>query len=369
LSPPEVPEFQAAAAAWLAANKAVAPPDYGAILPARARAAGVAWQRHLLAEGWAGIHWPVEHGGRGFTAAHQAAWLEECARAQVPPFINMVGFVLAGQALLRFGTPEQQAEHLRPILAAERIWCQLFSEPGAGSDLGSLSTRAERDGDRFVVNGQKVWCSAAGISDWGILMARTDSERPKHQGISFFVIDMRSPGIETRPLRQMTGEAEFEEVFFTDVELPAANLLGPLNEGWRVGMETLTNERGSIGAALIALRRRVDGLIALGGDLEATERQVLGRLVSRARAMEAMGQRQGPAATVRSSLNKLGATEMMFDEAVLRADLAGPASMLDTPAALRLLEAPGGRIAGGSSQIQRNIIGERILGLPKEPQH
>jgi alkylation response protein AidB-like acyl-CoA dehydrogenase len=362
-----VDEFQAAAAAWIAANKEIAPPDYGAILPPRLRDAGVAWQRHLLAEGWAGIHWPTEHGGRGLTAAHQAAWLEECARAQVPPFINMVGFVLAGQALLRFGSPGQQAEHLRPILTADRIWCQLFSEPGAGSDLGSLSTRAERDGDVFVVNGQKVWCSAASISDWGILMARTDPDVAKHRGISFFVIDMRSAGIETRPLRQMTGEAEFEEVFFTDVRLPAENLLGPLNEGWRVGMETLTNERGSIGAALIALRRRVDNLISLGGELEPTARQELASLVSRARAMEAMGQRQGPAASVRSSLNKLGATEMMFDEAVLRAGLIGPEAMLDVPATHRLLAAPGGRIAGGSSQIQRNIIGERILGLPKGP--
>ena len=359
--------FRDQARAWLAANRTHAPPDYGAILPARLRDEGVAWQKRLLAEGWAGIHWPVEHAGRGLSPDHQEAWIEECARAQVPPFVNMVGFVLAGQALLRFGTSEQQAEHLLPILSADRIWCQLFSEPGAGSDLAGLSTTAVVDGEEYVINGQKVWCSAASISQWGILMARTDPDAPRHKGISFFVVDMSSPGVETRPLRQMTGDSEFEEVFLTDVRLPADALLGPRNEGWRVGMDTLTNERGSIGAALISMSRRVDDLIGLGGDLDAYQAQRLAEIVGRARAYMTMGQRQGAGASVASSLSKLGATEMMFDEAVLRVDLAGLASMLDAPDTRRLLGAPGGRIAGGTSQIQRNIISERILGLPKEP--
>ncbi len=363
----DVESFRHQARTWLDANREHAPPDYGAILPARLRDEGVAWQKRLLADGWAGIHWPVEHGGRGLSAEHQSIWVEECARAEVPPFVNMVGYVLAGQALLRFGTAAQQAEHLRPIIAADRIWCQLFSEPGAGSDLAALSTRAEADGDQFVVNGQKVWCSGASISQWGILMARTDPGAPRHRGISFFVVDMSSPGIETRPLRQMTGEAEFEEVFLTDVRLPADALLGPRNEGWRVGMETLTNERGSIGAALVAMSRRIDALIDLGGELDPVAEQRLAEIVARARAYLAMGQRQGAGASVASSLAKLGATEMMFDEAVLRADLAGPTALLDGPEARRLLGAPGGRIAGGTSQIQRNIVGERLLGLPKEP--
>jgi alkylation response protein AidB-like acyl-CoA dehydrogenase len=281
--------------------------------------------------------------------------------------------VLAGGAILRFGTPEQQAEHLRATLRGDHVWCQLFSEPGAGSDLGSLATRAERDGDRFVVNGQKVWCSGGRVSNWGILLARTDSAAPKHEGISFFLCPMDLPGIEVRPLRQMTGAAEFDEVFFTDVELPADHLLGPLHGGWGVGMAVLTNERGHIGTAIISLERRLDALRELGRDrrLDPPTRQRLAGLISRATAYRALAQRQrdqgGAVATTASSLLKLGITEMMFDVAVLRANIAGTASLLDGGEALGLLAAPGGRIAGGTSQVQRNIIGERLLSLPREP--
>jgi alkylation response protein AidB-like acyl-CoA dehydrogenase len=359
--------FRTAARDWLAANKAEAPRDYGAIMPPELRDEGIAWQRRLFAEGWAGIHWPTEFGGRGLSAQHQSVWIEECAKVDVPAFINMVGFVLAGQGIQRFGTPEQRAEHLRPIITAERVWCQLFSEPEAGSDLASLRTTAVRDGEEYVVNGQKVWCSGGRISDWGILLARTDPAAPKHKGISFFLLDMHGPGVETRPLRQMTRDAEFDEVFLTDVRVPAANLLGPENEGWGVTMATLTNERGSIGAAQIAMQRRLDAMVAMGGDLDPIQRDRLAALLGRGNALLAMGRRQGPAASVASSLGKLGTTEMMFDNAVLRADLAGAEGMLWGPEARGLTAAPGGRIAGGSSQIQRNIIGERILGLPKEP--
>jgi alkylation response protein AidB-like acyl-CoA dehydrogenase len=363
----ELAEFREAARSWLRANERHAPRDYGAIMPPELRDAGVAWQQHLFAEGWAGIHWPQEYGGLGLTPEHHSIWIEECARAEVPAFINMVGFVLAGQGLLRFGTPEQRAEHLRPILTAERVWCQLFSEPGAGSDLASLRTTAEADGDEFVVSGQKVWCSGGRISDWGILLARTDPSVAKHQGISFLLLDMHSPGVETRPLRQMTGEAEFDEVFLTEVRVPAANLLGPLNEGWAVTMATLTNERGSIGAAQIAMQRRLDAMVRMGGSLGPVQRDRLAGLVARGNALLALGRRQGPAASVASSLGKLGTTEMMFDNAVLRADLAGAGALLWSGESKGLTAAPGGRIAGGSSEIQRNIIGERILGLPKGP--
>ncbi len=188
----DLEDFRAAATAWVAANAREAPPDYGAILPPDMVDAGVAWQQRLFAEGWAGIHWPTEYGGRGLTPAHQSIWLEVCALAEVPPFINMVGFVLAGQGCQVYGTDAQKAEHLRPIITAERLWCQLFSEPEAGSDLASLRTTAVRDGDEYVVNGQKVWCSGGRYSDWGILMARTDPDLPKHKGISFFVVDMHS---------------------------------------------------------------------------------------------------------------------------------------------------------------------------------
>ncbi|MEI6498294.1 MAG: acyl-CoA dehydrogenase family protein, partial [Actinomycetota bacterium] len=254
-------------------------------------------------------------------------------------------------------------------LSADRVWCQLFSEPGAGSDLGGLSTKAERDGDRFIVNGQKVWCSGGRYSDWGILMARTDPEAKKHDGISFFLCPMDLPGIEIRPLRQMTGEAEFDEVFFTDVELPAEHLLGPIHGGWGVAMAVLTSERGHIGTSVIGLERRLESMarLAEGRDLDAIDRQRLAALLGRGSAFKAMAQRQGPIASTAASLMKLGITEMMFDISMLRGDLGGAAAMLEGPDAFGMLSAPGGRIAGGTSQVQRNIIGERLLGLPREP--
>lgn len=368
-----VEAFAARARVWLADHRHEAPTDYGAICPPELIDAGIAWQRRLHESGFAGIHWPVEHGGQGLSPEHQAAWLIECAQSGVPPVLNMVGLVLAGGAILRFGTPDQQAEHLGPTLAGDHVWCQLFSEPGAGSDLGSLTTRAERDGDRFVVNGQKVWCSGGRVSNWGILMARTNLEAPKHEGISFFLCPMDLPGIDVRPLKQMTGGSEFDEVFFTDVALSADRLLGPLHGGWGVGMAVLTNERGHIGTAIISLQRRLDSLIELGrkAPLAGPTRQRLAGLIARATAYKALAQRQrdqgGAVASTASSLLKLGITEMMFDVAVLRADLAGSGALLADGDSQQLLAAPGGRIAGGTSQVQRNIIGERLLGLPREP--
>lgn len=366
---PDLDGFRTEVAGWLAENSRHAPRDYGAICPPDLIDAGVAWQKRIFAAGYAGLHWPEEHGGRGLTPAHHGVWVEECAKAGVPPVLNMVGLVLAGGAVMAFGSDDHKREHLRRTLAAEHVWCQLFSEPGAGSDLGSLSTRAERDGDRFVVNGQKVWCSGGRCSNWGILMARTNPDAPKHEGISFFLCPMDLPGIEVRPLRQMTGEAEFDEVFFTDVELPAESLIGPLHGGWGVGMAVLTNERGHIGASIIGLERRIEQMSALGRGrgLDTTRRQQLARLVSRGIAYKAVAQTQGPVASTASSLMKLGITEMMFDIAMLRGDISGADAMLDGADATGMLAAPGGRIAGGSSQVQRNIIGERLLGLPREP--
>ena len=243
---------------------------------------GVAWQRRLFDAGFAGIHWPEQHGGRGLTPAHTSAWIEACARVEVPPFINMVGVVLTGGSILRFGTPEQQAQHLRPILTGDRVWCQLFSEPGAGSDLASLTTTAERDGDEYVLTGQKVWCSNGRISDHGICLARTDRTAAPHKGISFFLVDMRAPGVEVRPLRQMTGGSEFDEVFLDAVRVPVTDRLGPENEGWNVAMATLTNERGHIGASAISLKRRLDAMASTGaGPTSAVARNNLGDLLAR----------------------------------------------------------------------------------------
>jgi alkylation response protein AidB-like acyl-CoA dehydrogenase len=364
--------FTQRARRWLEEHRSEAPPDYGAIMPPHLVDRGLAWQRLLYADGWAGIDWPSEYGGRGLSAQHRAAWVRECALAGVPPFINMVGIVLAGGSTLLFGTDEQKAAHLQKTISAEHVWCQLFSEPGAGSDLASLSTKAIRDGDEYIVSGQKVWCSGGRYSNWGILVARTDNEAPRHKGLSFFLFDMSLPGVTVRPLKQMTGEAEFDEVFFDDVRMPASALLGPLNEGWRVAMATLTNERGSIGTAAIGLGRRVDRLIndlrTHAEQVSDVERDELADLVIRGRVLAMLGSRQGPVASTAASLLKLGITELSFDTAETRTMLNGANAMLMTDDAVAsLLAAPGGRIAGGTSQIQRNLIGERLLGLPTEP--
>jgi alkylation response protein AidB-like acyl-CoA dehydrogenase len=355
------------AEAWLAEHRAIAPRDYGAILPPELVDEGRAWQRALLDAGWAGLHWPSEFGGRGLTVEHTAAWTRACALAQVPPWINMVGPVLTGGSILAFGTPEQQARHLPRILDATDVWCQLFSEPDAGSDLASLSTKAVLDGDEWVLDGAKVWCSNGRVADRGICLARTDPDAKPHAGISFFLVDMAAPGVECRPLRQMTGGSEFDEVFLTEARLPADALLGPLHGGWGVAMGTLTNERGYIGSAGISLGRRLDQLaagIATGG-YGAVEQDRLVALLARGRALQWLGQRQGAVATVAGSLAKLGVTELLFDLAVLETELEGCSAMLAGSSSDRLMGAPGGRIAGGTTQVQKNIIGERILGLPK----
>ena len=362
-----VDEFATEARGWLEEHRGIAPPDYGAILPSQLADVGRAWQATLFAAGFAGIHWPEAFGGRGLTPEHTAAWTTACGHAEVPPFINMVGCVLTGGALLAFGTPDQHAEHLRPIITGERVWCQLFSEPNAGSDLASLQTRAERDGDSWVVSGQKVWCSNGRVADRGILLARTDPDAAPHRGISFFLVDMHAPGIETRALRQMNGEAEFDEVFLSEVALPADALLGPEHAGWMVAMSALTNERGYIGGSGVGRQRRLDAMVGLGRDLDPVARQHLTQLWARGTVLWAMGQRQGPVASVLGSIAKLGATELLFDTAAFRTEAEGAAGMIAGPASDGLLSAPGARIAGGTSQIQRNIIGERILGLPKEP--
>jgi alkylation response protein AidB-like acyl-CoA dehydrogenase len=365
----DVDDFQRDAREWLISNAADAPRDYGAICPPDLIDEAIGWQRRIHAAGFSGIHWPIDFGGRGLTPDHNAVWQLECALAAVPSVLNMVGLVLTGSAIQRFGTAEQKERHLRPTLEANRVWCQLFSEPNAGSDLAGLTTAAERDGDDFVVNGQKVWCSGGRYSDWGILMARTDRDAPKHEGISFFLLPMDLPGVEIRPLKQMTGDAEFDEVFFSDVRLAAEHLLGPLHGGWGVGMAVLTSERGHIGTSIVGLERRLESMAGLaeGRDLAPVERQRLASLIARGSSLKAMAQRQGPIASAAASLMKLGITELMFDVSMLRGDLGGMQATLDGTDAAGMLAAPGGRIAGGTSQVQRNIIGERLLGLPREP--
>ncbi len=358
--------FRLAAAAWLAEHRGAAPPDYGAIVPPELAVEARAWQRALFDAGWAGLHWPVGTGGRALSAEHQAVWLEEAARAEVPPFLNMVGLVLAGGAILAFGDEAQKAQHLGPTLRGERVWCQLFSEPGAGSDLASLTTRAVPDGDGWRVSGQKTWCSNGRVSDWGILLARTGGDATPHRGISFLLLDMGSPGIDVRPVRQMTGGSSFDEVFLDEVHVPERCLVGPLHGGWGVAMATLTNERGHIGALGISIGRRLAELqrtparsrVEVSAGIE---------LLARGEVLQHLGRRQGPVASTAASLMKLGITELLFDAAVAGVDRLGPVGMLAGEPSEGLLAAPGARIAGGTSQVQRTIIGEHLLGLAREP--
>lgn len=364
----DVGEFAAAARSWLAEQKAAnaLPPDWGAILPGPMTEVGRTWQRKIFDAGFAGIDWPEEYGGQGLTPEHTMAWREAAAEVEAPAVLNMVGLVLTAGALLTFGTHDQKAAHLPLTVRGERVWCQMFSEPDAGSDLASLTTKAERDGDVWRVNGRKVWTSAGNAADWGILMARTKSlsEAPKHEGISFFLVDMHTPGLETRPLRQMTGSAEFDEVTFDDMQLPPDALLGPEHGGWGVAMGALTRERGFIGGGAKALQRRLEALLEdESASLVEGDRRVAA--YSRGRTLALLSQRQGPTASVASSLAKLGLAELAMELAAVRATSA--ADMLRTAASDAVVGAPGARLGGGTSEVQRNIIGERLLGLPREP--
>jgi alkylation response protein AidB-like acyl-CoA dehydrogenase len=366
--PPTDDEFREEAARFLADAVAadVHCPAFGAIMPPAFHDRARAWQRRMHDAGYAGIHWPVEYGGRGLERSHTAIWSEECAKARVQPYLNLQGLILAGEAILRSGTEGQKARFLRPTLAGEILWCQLFSEPNAGSDLASLTTSAVRDGDAYVLRGQKVWCSNGQFAEFGIALARTDPDDRGHRGISFFLLDMDAPGVDVRPLTQMTGDQEFCEVFLDDVSTPVDSMLGAENTGWLVAMQVLQDERGSSGASgLISLERRLAHLASLKGD-DAVLGDELVRLLVRGHALKALLMRSsaGPAT---ASAAKLLRTELEFDAELLEASLRGADAMLSGEQTDRMLYAPGMKIAGGSSEIQRNIIAERILGLPREP--
>jgi|TARA_B110000263_G_scaffold250106_1_gene270515 alkylation response protein AidB-like acyl-CoA dehydrogenase len=343
-------------------------PAYGAILPPVFHQDAMRWQRYCYDSGWAGVHWPTDHGGMGLSKDHSVVWHEECAKAEIAPYLNLQGLVLAGEAIMRCGTPEQKKVFLRPTLKNEILWCQLFSEPGAGSDLAGLQSSAILDGDYFVLNGQKVWSSNAQFAQFGILMARTDFQASKHKGISFFLLDMNLPGIEVRPLKQMTGDHEFCEVFFDDVLMPKNALLGDLHGGWSVAMTVLEDERSGAGSAdVISLSRRLQSMTSNAKETDSLTRQSLTSLLSRGRSLQSLLEGRG-SDPMMAPIAKLLNTEIGYDEAQIESRILGPLSMLNSDATDRLLYSPGMRIAGGSSEIQRNIIGERILGLPREPQ-
>jgi alkylation response protein AidB-like acyl-CoA dehydrogenase len=373
---------------WLRANL---PWEYGSGLPPRFDdlaeevAFGREWQAKLASGRWVGVAWPQEYGGRGGGPVEHYIVIEELARARAPELVGRIGVNLVGPTLLAHGTPEQKARWLPRILDASEIWCQLFSEPGAGSDLTSLTTRATRVDGGFVLNGQKVWTSYAQFADWGWCLARTDPDAPKNKGISALVVDMHSPGVEVRPLRQITDEAEFNEVFFSDVFVPDEQLVGPLNEGWRVANSTLTHERGVNPRQLVIHSQLLDELWRLGLTRGALDDRRLAPRLAEAfvelqifrlhnwRSISRTAKGADPGAV--GSINKLWWSEMskrLHDTAMA---VVGPAQPLWRGAR----ENPGegawqrswlyyqaSSIWAGTNEIQRNVIGERVLGLPRD---
>ncbi len=344
------------------------------------------FQRAMYRGGWVGIHWPSAFGGRDATPMQQAIFAEEMARARAPQLVNRVGINNVGPTLIHFGTEEQKKRYLPGILSADEIWCQLYSEPDAGSDLASLRTRAELDGDDYVVTGQKVWTSYAIQSRWAILLARTDLDAKKHRGISYLIVDMQAEGIEIRPLRQLTGASEFNEVFLDRVRVPRENRIGPENEGWQIAQVTLAHERGANYAvkeqtlARIALDELVAEAKASGAAEDPAFRDELARLHIETEIMRFMNLQmlskvgRGITPGLETSVVKQFWSDLSqaIGEASVRA--LGPHGILLRGSrhvrgsgrfAQRMLFSRASTIAGGTAEIQRNIIAQRLLGLPR----
>ncbi len=344
-------------------------------------------QRVLYEAGLVGVPWPREHGGQGGTLVQQAIVQQELARAGVPTLINHIGLGMCGPTVIAHGSDDQRRRYLPRLLRADDVWCQLFSEPASGSDLAALRTTAVRDGDDWVVNGQKVWTTLAHVADHGILLTRSDPEKPKHAGLTMFVVDMHAPGVTVRPLRQMSGGADFNEVFFDDVRIPDSERLGEPGEGWRVALTTLMNERVAIGGAGTDIGPSPESLAAharerlptLDPERQALARQAVGRAVVASLAARYTGYRrfttlsQGGVPGPEASAGKLGGTaaarlvadagvRLLGDDAVLGATADGDDTWQRAQAYV-----PGIAIAGGTDQVLRNILGERVLGLPPEP--
>jgi alkylation response protein AidB-like acyl-CoA dehydrogenase len=368
------------------------PWEYGRGLPPRFDdlaeevAFGRAWQAKLASGRWVGVAWPEEFGGRGAGPVEHYIVTEELARARAPELVGRIGVNLVGPTLLAHGTPEQKRRWLKNILDASQIWCQLFSEPGAGSDLTSLSTRAQRVDGGWVVNGQKVWTSYAQFADWGWCLARTDPDAPKSKGISALVIDMHAPGVEVRPLRQITDESEFNEVFFSDVFVPDDQLVGPEHGGWQVANSTLTHERGVNPRQLVIHAQLLEELWRLALELGAlddprlaprlaqafTEVRIFQLHNWRAISRTAKGNEPGPV----GSINKLWWSEMskrLHDTVMAVVGDAAPLwrGASDNPGdgawQRSWLYYQASSIWAGTNEIQRNVVGERTLGLPREP--
>lgn len=344
-----------------------------------------AWSRKLYEAGYAGLAWPRAYGGAGATLMEQVLFNEEVARAKAPTPYNGIALGMVGPTLIEVGTEAQKARYLAPMLTCEEIWCQGYSEPGSGSDLASLQTRAVQEGDTFVINGQKVWTSYAHDATFCFLLARTDASVPKHQGLSCFIVDMRSPGVTIRPLKQITGESEFNEVFFDNVRVPRANLVGELHQGWMVGIGLLMHERATtsiLGQANVQVL--IQELIALarqqGRHTEPALRQRLTQLYTESEAIKYFGYRcltkrlRGLPPGPEGSAHRLVLTRLVQRAHELAMELQGPFSQLlngsswavqDGAWQFGFLRSRSATIAGGTAEIQLNIISERVLGLPK----
>lgn len=335
-----------------------------------------AWNRELADAGWAAPAWPVEHGGRAAGLDEQVAYHEEMDAAGAPGPINVIGVSNIAPAIMAYGTEKQKTRFLRPMLRGDEIWSQGMSEPDAGSDLASLRTRAVLEGDGFVVNGQKTWNSLGHLADWCQLYVRTDPDAPKHQGISCLLVDLRTPGIEVRPLRTMTGEVSFSELFFSDVRVPRDALLGPLHKGWMVAMTTLSHERAGVARLHLSLGRKLDALLAepeaAAALRDPRHRQRVAQVWSqiacmrwttgRSLAQLGLGEPTGTA----GSLAKLAWSRADQALAELALDLLGPSSSLWGEWARNLAASRSTSIAGGTTEINRDIVAEHGLGLPRD---
>jgi alkylation response protein AidB-like acyl-CoA dehydrogenase len=389
---PDQQAFRERVRSWLEAN---IPPEWKALgsteVPrADAYEHGRRWQRQLFEGGFIGITWPREYGGQGLTFVEEMILHEEMALQKAPPILNILGVGMAGPTIIAYGTEAQKKRYPAKILSCEEIWCQGYSEPNSGSDLASLQTRAVKDGDHYVVNGQKVWTSLAHVADWMMLLARTDPDAPKHKGITYFLLDMHAPGVTVKPLKQITGDAEFNEVFFDNVRVPESQVLGGVNNGWAVGLTTLMYERLALGFGLqVRLRIALESLIEMGRRVEKTGRTVTRDPVMRqklaqlwidtealkytgARAVTRLlrGELPGPEA----SAGKMSWVETHQRLQELAMEIEGPYSQLAKGSDRAIdggvwqygfLRSRANSIEGGTTEIQKNIIAERVLGLAK----
>ncbi|GAA2860639.1 acyl-CoA dehydrogenase family protein [Nonomuraea rubra] len=367
-------DYRRAAGEWLREN--VPTDDYP-------EADGIARAKEFMAKlydaGYSGITWPKQWGGQGLTQAEERVFAEEARDYTLPTYIFSIGLGMTGPTIVDRGSDAQRERFVRPLLRGEEVWCQLFSEPGAGSDVASLQTRAVRDGDHWIVNGQKVWTSVAHHADWGLLLARTDVDVPKHKGLTMFVIDMHHPGVTVRPLKDMSGRANFNEIFFDNVPIPDEHRVGEVNDGWSVAVTTLLHERLSISAgvgmgqqkdhpaSLEALRQALDTSDPLVRD-ELVELHVRNRALALFNQRLAQETRAGVFPGARGSAAKLLLAELTLYQADLATRLVGPETALaDHPLARAISMAPGMALGGGTNEIMRNIVGDRVLGLPPEP--